>query len=384
MLLGKIDGLDFRKDIKIKCNKKEIKPDKIIKLALLIVLAGYNKGREITLKESLKTNNKEISSFTNFILNHKKFAPIKYHIHIQYSNLSKNNKIINKKFKNQVVILGSGGLDSTGAILSFLDKGIKPNIVFLHFGQINNNREEKIIKGICNKFSLDLTLVKINIAKEVLRGWKEWSYIVPARNFLISSLGALNLKENQSYGKIVLATTQEEINHPKATPDKSKRFYRFCSKFYSREYDRKMEITTPFKDMTKPELISIWRRRWTKKYDLSPYITSTCYYGIECGKCNSCFKRSISLLAGGMNLDKKIKSNPFEYDKDKSLNYINRSLSKEGNFTEKRKLDTIIGYIIAVNKNIIYSTILKNRILSIKNELIYKLNKRAKVLDVKI
>ena len=383
MIIGEIDGKKIEKKISIKYEERNISPDKIVKLSLLTVLVGYLKGGKIKIDKPLKVNNRRLSSFLNFILNHRKFAPIKYNIKVEYSNNFHISKIKNKKNKKGVVILGSGGIDSTGAILHYLDKGIKPVVVFLHFGQINNDREIKIIRKICDKLKINLAVAKINISKEVLRGWKEWSYIVPARNFLISSTGALVLNEIFGSGELILAATQEEVNHPQATTDKSKRFYNFCSEFYSLEYGVKIKVITPFIDITKAELLSVWRRKWVKKYNISPYGTSTCYKGIECGKCNSCFKRSIALLAGGLNLDKQIKVNPF-YDEKKSIDYLKRMASPSGNFTKKRRLDTIIGYIQANRIGLIKSNRLRKEIMSLKRDLSSQINQRTKELFIRI
>ena len=375
MLIGKIDGKSVTKKLAITSGKIIIRPDRIVKLALLSVICGYRKSKKIEVSESFWTNSADLNSFLNFILNHKKFAPIKFNVEVDYP-LSFSTKRLIKKRAGRYLVLGSGGIDSTGAIFHYLDNKIKPLVFFLHFGQINNNREEKIIKDICKRFDLDMVVARINIKKEVLMGWKEWNYIVPARNFLISSLGALVLKEIASSGKIVLATTQEEINHPNATPDKSKRFYAFCSELYSKEYGTGIQLITPFSNVTKSELLSVWRRKWLKKYNFSPYETSTCYKGIECGECNSCFKRSISLLAGGFGLDRTIKVNPFEFDIDKSIKYLKRAFSKRGNFTAKRRLYTIRGYIRASELGIIKSQRLKKEVASAGRKLNLSVNSK--------
>lgn len=360
MIIGKLDELIIKKPISV---KPKIVIDRLSKLSLLATLAGYNKSQKITLDKEFKTSDVALGDFISFILNHEGFAPIKFNVEVKTKKGTRHQEI--KNSEKSSIILASGGIDSTAAILSLLDQGIKPKLVTLDFGQINNKVEQKIIKRIAKKLGLKLIVFKIDIKKEVEEGWKEWSYIVPARNFLIASLGANYLDQVEEKGDIYLAATEEEIKHSKPGPDKSQEFYSFCSRLFSREYGQKMTLKTPFKDITKTELLTLWNKKWLDKFRISPYDTSTCYYGEECGACNSCFKRSLALLSAGLDLDPKIKTNPFKSNEDKTIKYIERIASKDSGFTKKRRTDTLIAFKKAKEKGLLPQKC---------NELLEKLN----------
>jgi len=378
MILGKINNRLIKKEVSCMDKKFRVTADKVTKLSILAVLSGYKKAESISLNEPLSSDPNEMSNFINFLLNHERFSPIKFKLKINYTP---QKKFYDKTIKNKIIILASGGIDSTAAILYHLDKGIKPLLISLDFGQFNNKREGTLINRIARKLRLKHIRFKVDIAKEVINGWKQWEYIVPARNFMIASFGAMVLDYLKSNGKIILAATEEEIRHINPGPDKSKRFYKFCTKFYSREYGKNIQLWTPFKHCTKTEILSIWKNKWLKKYKISPYETSTCYRGIECGECNSCFKRSLAFLAAGFDLDKNMKINPFNANKDKTMNYLNRISSKNSTFTDKRRIDTLVAYIVADNKGLLSEDVSINLH---KLEKRYKSKISAKINELKI
>ena len=341
MILGKLDNKNISKKVEFSVGKI----GKITKLALMSTLAGYNKSCNIALEEPFLTSSKKLEDFINFLLNHKGFAPINYNIRL---NFLKGKKLkLDRSLKNRKIVLTSGGIDSTAAIFHYLDIGVKPLLISLDFGQINNQAEQKVIKSIVKKLGLELIVVKINIEKEVVNGWKEWSYIVPARNLLIAAIAADLCNHLCLSGTIAMVATSEEVNDKCPGPDKSPRFYSFCTNFFSKEYNRKLKLLTPFARKTKAEMLSIWRTKWQAKYGISPYETTTCYSGEECGECNSCFKRSLALLAAGFNLDPKIKSNPFLFDINKTANYLSRIGSKTEGFPLDRRIDNTLAFMRA-------------------------------------
>lgn len=339
MRIGYLDDQLIQKKIKFLGEGFTYSKDSLLEISLLTLLAGYKKSKKIQIEGYLRSSLESLRDFINFLLNHKGFAPIKYNLQVLKGEKKIKNGISQKK---KTLILASGGIDSTASILHYLTKGIKPLLVYIHFGQTNNKNELKRIIKIADKLKLKLIIVKIDLSKEVLAGWKDWSYIVPARNFLFTSIAAGILSQNGFWGDIILSSTQEEFKHPFPGPDKSPRFYHFCSKLYSREYKKRISVKTPFKNFTKREILFKWRKSWEKKFNMTPYDTSTCYFGNECGKCNSCLKRSLALLASGWNLDPHIKKNPFQENKNKIEEYLDRMNSKTKGFTNKRRKDLIL------------------------------------------
>jgi 7-cyano-7-deazaguanine synthase in queuosine biosynthesis len=376
MMLGKLDNSIVEKKV-----VSSIDIDKLSRLALLATLAGYKKSHKIEVYDKFVTKKKEISDFINFLLNHKGFAPIKYNIKVNFKKSKIKRSKKKSKPKHVMGVLFSGGIDSTAAILEYKLSGIEPILISLDFGQINNKREQEVIHKLARKLDLKLITFYIDIRKEVLDGWKDWSYIVPARNFLIASLGADTFNKLNLSGDIILAATSEEIKHSNPGPDKSKKFYKFCTKLFSKEYARKINLISPFENKTKAEILSLWKNKFLKEFGISPYNTSTCYYGNECGRCNSCFKRSLALLSSGWELDPKLKTNPFRNDLNKTLNYIERISSADSTFTEERKIDTLIAFLRAEKKNLLFKKA-QEKLVPLKNKFYGKIKKRLIKLNL--
>lgn len=349
--LGKINGKETSVFVNGPSELKYVYNHRLVKLGILSTLAGYEQAKKVKLLDSFYTDSLNIKDFINFLLNHEGFAPIHFDVDLSFGETKSNHKIQNESKLDETYILASGGIDSTASIFYLLDKGITPNLVYIHFGQFNNDSEFHRLEKISKKFNLRLFSFSVEISSMVKDGWGVWDYIVPARNFFFASFAAALMCKFGTPGRIVLAATEEEYGHPNPGPDKSKEFYSFLTEFYSKETNLDIIVYTPFTEKTKSDILSIWKNSWEKKYMISPYDTSTCYFGTFCGECNSCFKRSISLISSGYNLDPDLVTNPFFYDDQRIKAYLNKLKKVKTNLTTKRKLDTIISfYLCAKNK----------------------------------
>lgn len=288
----------------------------------------------------------------SYLLNDRYFAPIKYQIKISNYTSQRINKIkiINEKITHNYncVILFSGGFDSSSALLYSLDQGWNPLLLWVGFGQKNEASEKRTVKRLAKLFNRKLVTINLKLHDEVKRGWKDWSYIVPGRNFMFATLGAAILARSISQiTYILMGVTNEEYYHSDPCVDKSPRFFRDSSKLFSDYYHKKIQVTTPLKSVSKAELAAHWKNYWTKKYGIDPHETVSCYFGKNCGVCNSCFKRSISFLAAGIGLDENLMKNPFKENETFVKTYIERVFGKVGHKTklsEKRAVETLIAY----------------------------------------
>jgi 7-cyano-7-deazaguanine synthase in queuosine biosynthesis len=261
---------------------------------------------------------------------------MKYNLDIKFTEF----KPIHKRYSHSYdcVILFSGGFDSTAAFLKALDEGLNPLLLWVGFGQKNEEIEYQKVKNISKKIKYPVSIVKINLGGYIEEGWKDWDYIIPARNFMFVCLAASFLSSSKKKKvKIYLSAHEEEIK--KENTDKSREFFKGCNYLFSKFYNKGFKVGTPFEKYSKSEISAYWKNKWMNKYNISPYETTTCYYGNTCGRCKACLKRSISLLVGGFELDPDIKENPFE-DKD---GFISKDFFKRFNkFPLKRKIELII------------------------------------------
>ena len=92
--------------------------------------------------------------------------------------------------------------------------------------------------------------------------------------------------------------------------DKSEYFFETSSKIFSKYYKRNVSVETPFRWFTKPEIVSVWHRKWEKKFKLKPQDTVSCYFGNNCGVCKACINRAIAFTCAGVDIE-NFKDNPF-------------------------------------------------------------------------
>ena len=173
-------------------------------------------------------------------------------------------------------------------------------------------------------------------------GWSRWKGgIIPARNYLFASIaGEIVSRSSKQNPKIFICAHKEEITP--VNTDKSHRFYDTCSSIFSTAYNKNITVTTPFFNLTKPEIVSYWRRNWTDKYSLSPQETVSCYFGNNCGSCKACINRAVAFTCAGENLE-NFKNNPFA---DKEEIILNDYVDRFDNLEEKRRID----FIYSLNK----------------------------------
>jgi len=326
--------------------------DNFTKLAILTILAGYKKSDKIIINDkfSPKVNLKKLNYFISYILNHQ-IAPKKFRINITLDKTKKienKNKLSRQDFKSLSAVLSfSGGLDSTAGLLYALDKRIKVLPIWIDFGQRNNLAEHKAAQKILRRLKIKPLVFRLNLKSTILHGWKDWSFIIPGRNFLFLSLANAILKFSQLKVKtIYLCAHKDEMGFIK-NRDKSQHFFNNASAFFSADSSEKIISLSPFKNYSKSEIISYWRRRWEGKYGISPLETITCYYSGNCGKCDACLKRAIYLLAGGYNIDSTVKINPLT----DPAGIIKKSWLpriKSGKLGRNNKLD----FFIAVEKSL--------------------------------
>ncbi len=317
------------------------------KVAILTVLAGYKQCDYIFVDDKFNANIdlKKVSRYLSYVLNHKEFAPRKYNLKIidKKGLIEKNSNP--KKNDYDGILCFSGGIDSTAGLLYSLDRGQQIQPLWISFGQRNNRAELDAVKRVLIKRKINPLVVQMDIHKYILKGWRDWDYITPGRNFLFISFANAILKHSiKRKVFIYLCAHKDEMKHRRNT-DKSKYFFAKASNLFSIDSSKEIVVATPFANVSKTEILSYWKKHWLGKYGISPYDTTTCYYGRGCGKCEVCLKRAVSLLASGFGIDPFIKIHPM---KDPSGFIIKKWIPeiKSGKFTRIKKLD----FLIAVEK----------------------------------
>lgn len=113
---------------------------------------------------------------------------------------------------------------------------------------------------------------------------------IPMRNSFLLHVAALYEPD-----KIWLVAQKGEMS----IPDRSPEFFHNMSALLSMLNGRNIEVDTPFKDMTKVDMVAWYQNRGLPINKL--LATSSCYHGNNCGKCAACFRRFIALELNGIS-----------------------------------------------------------------------------------
>lgn len=348
VILGTIQGKSVS-DIKIDgLGKGYI--DSSVRLAILTVLAGYLEKDSIVVNGKKVFEENYLNRFLSYILNDKRAAPKTFKLEIGFNRVGSKSQI--KTRNNYDLLLSfSGGVDSTAGLLLALDKKLKVRPVFICFGQQNEKKEISSVKTILKKLKIEPLIVRVNMDKYMDHDWKRWKMgIIPARNYLFASIaGSILSHSNRHMLKIWICAHKEEINV--INTDKSHRFFKSTTEILSNAYRKKVLVSTPFKLITKPEIVSYWHKKWERKYGLYVKDTTSCYFGNNCGVCKACVNRAIALTCAGVKIE-NFQVNPF-VDQKKLIQeaYVDRfnSLKKE------RQVDFL--YSMNVHRNILPSNL---------------------------
>jgi 7-cyano-7-deazaguanine synthase in queuosine biosynthesis len=253
--------------------------------------------------------------------------------------------------KYQLAIMMSGGLDSFVAY-HYAQKELnipKDQIVcvWVNLGQPYNHKEKQAIDHLQQSHSLDNVRI---ITCDILRAeWdnlpqvKEPKQIIPARNLLLSSIGAM-------YGNTVWICALESEMHDKnpLQLDKSHKFYQLATDTLTATHGIPIKVETPFSKMSKTDLIAWSIKNGISKEEL--LSTSTCYDENirNCGRCGTCFKRKIGFILN--NIEEHYENDPFTSDFAEP--YLRKLLDAQAkqdysHYTQKRVEETIL----AMSKN---------------------------------
>ncbi len=196
---------------------------------------------------------------------------------------------------NKVILLASGGLDSTTMAYWLLDKGIDFIPLFIKYGQHCVDTELETLKSVLPKTYIDKieiidisSVYKYSNSKFINEAnlWEEEitadDLYIPYRNILILTLAASfaqSLKINEVYSAFINSNHAKEID---------------CSKeFFSRmemmlgEYGA-IKIKMPFLEMTKFEVAQIGIK---VKAPIGKTFSCQASSEIPCGACPNCVDR---------------------------------------------------------------------------------------------
>ncbi len=181
----------------------------------------------------------------------------------------------------EVLVLLSGGIDSTACVDFYKQMGRPPCAVFIDYGQLAAEMEAVAANAIAQYYAVPLIHL-------VWRGYRlKADGLIPARNcFLISAA----LMERPSSVSVIAIGVHAGTDYP----DCGESFMEAMQAVLNVYDNPPVQLTAPFATWAKADIIAYCELR-----NVPIYLTYSCERGTEppCGLCLSCMDRR-SLLAG--------------------------------------------------------------------------------------
>jgi 7-cyano-7-deazaguanine synthase len=191
----------------------------------------------------------------------------------------------------EVIVLLSGGIDSTVLLAELLRERIGCKCLFVDYGQRAGAEEYAASKRISHSMNVELIRVVLGSFSGRFRNIltqdnPSLSSVFPARNMLLLTLAAqIGFEEHARAVAIgVIMTTKY--------PDCTKEFLESAERSITLALGEKMAVLSPFSQLTKGQVVEIGRT-----LDVPFELTYSCFRGgrKHCGKCEACKERREAL-----------------------------------------------------------------------------------------
>ncbi|WP_338599420.1 7-cyano-7-deazaguanine synthase QueC [Sulfolobus tengchongensis] len=242
------------------------------------------------------------------------------------SMVTLNKEIISlpliEKKKGKVLVVASGGLDSTVAATKLIRDGYEVTLIHFNYHHKAEEKEREAVRKISEYLQVPLIEINTDLFKmighatlikgggDIVKDRKgeegaefahEW---VPARNLIFFSV-ALAIAEAYGYDAIASGINLEEAG---AYPDNEMEFIRMLRKLspYATGPNKKVDVLMPVGNLVKHEIVKLG-------YEIGAplHLTWSCYEGGQkhCGKCGPCYMRRTAFKINGLK-------DPVEYEYD--------------------------------------------------------------------
>lgn len=224
------------------------------------------------------------------------------------------------KKKERVLVIASGGLDSTVAATKLLREGYEVTLLHFNYYHKAEEREREAVRKIAEYLNVPLIEVNTDLFKmignstllkgggEIVKDRKgeegaefahEW---VPARNAIFFAV-ALAIAESKGFDAIASGINLEEAG---AYPDNEMEFVRKFQQLspYATAPNKVVKILMPVGNLVKHEIVKLGI-----EIGAPLHLTWSCYEGGQkhCGKCGPCYMRKMAFRINGLK-------DPVEYE----------------------------------------------------------------------
>lgn len=174
----------------------------------------------------------------------------------------------------QVVILASGGIDSTALIDFYLRRKYTIKCIHFQYGQASAKSERSAFEKITRFFKVEKAIIDLGFS---IRKRKEEAICRNAL-FVFAASSIIPQPERISIG----------IHAGSSYYDSTRLFVKDCQRILDGYFSGTVRVEAPFIDLTKLDIVN-----YCKNYGVPINLTYSCHRKNypPCGKCNSCLDR---------------------------------------------------------------------------------------------
>jgi 7-cyano-7-deazaguanine synthase len=176
-----------------------------------------------------------------------------------------------KNKNNYVLVLASGGIDSTACISFYKKLQFEVDAVFVDYGQLSSKKEFQAVSLIVRYFKINLMTIKVTMSNE-------FNGYIPGRNAFLCSTALMNFKKEN--GIIAIG-----IHTGTAFYDCSEKFSKQIQMIFDGYSNGAIKIGAPFLNFNKREIFDYCT------YEKVPiHLSYSCGLGLQqpCGICSTC------------------------------------------------------------------------------------------------
>jgi 7-cyano-7-deazaguanine synthase len=180
---------------------------------------------------------------------------------------------------SSVLVLASGGLDSSACIAYYKRKGYSVNALWVNYGQPASIRELKAVQAIALHYDVQLQQILLNGVSWTVR---ESSDEIIGRNLLLASIGASSFQKSNG---LIAMGLHAGVDYY----DCSKNFMQQLSAIVQTVSNGRLDMDFPFKDWQKQDIVN-----FSEAIGVPLDDTYSCIKGTQmpCGECSSCLDRN--------------------------------------------------------------------------------------------
>lgn len=206
---------------------------------------------------------------------------------------------------SSVVVILSGGLDSSTLLVHHLDKTKSLTALTFSYGAKHNNAEIQAASALCSHYNVSHHIIDISSVGQILRSSlllsgpdiphgnyssnNIKSTVVPFRNAIMLSIAVGFAESNNCDTVLIGSHAGDRVVYPDCRPEFNKAF----NEAARLGTDTQVKLSAPFETMNKHQIAEL--ARCIKDFDIS--MTYTCYNGkkLHCGICPACLERKAAL-----------------------------------------------------------------------------------------